>query len=208
MESPIDDELSLPMGEQQVSSINDLAPRTTASSMGSHTSLARKRLKPSSASPSSSSPAASLFVSGKRQGICRVEVARVEWNMTAPWQRLPQSKSSGTAFCIPGRRLLTNAHVVRSAVDIRVRPHGSTRRYAAHVSVYAPDVDLALLEISSSSERGAFFGTNNDKDDSPLALEFATELPSLQESIHVVGFPTGKRVLCISRCVRTSVCIG
>eukprot|EP00977_Amphora_coffeiformis_P017047 scaffold5478_cov161-Amphora_coffeaeformis.AAC.1 len=188
MESPIDDELVEPMEEQQAPIMDDLAPRTTRSSGSSHTSPTRKRLKPSSST--SPSPAASFFVSGKQQGICRVEVARVEWNMTAPWQRLPQSKSSGTAFCIPGRRLLTNAHVVRSAVDIRVRPHGSTRRYAAHVAVYAPDVDLALLEISSNNEREVFFGTNNDDNDSPLALEFTTELPSLQESIHVVGFPT------------------
>jgi hypothetical protein len=35
---------------------------------------------------------------------------------------------------IDGERLLTNAHVVKSAIDIRVRPHGSTRRFPAKVS--------------------------------------------------------------------------
>eukprot|EP00536_Pseudo-nitzschia_multiseries_P012385 jgi/Psemu1/260521/estExt_Genewise1Plus.C_4710003 len=109
-------------------------------------------------------------------GVCRVEVAKVEWDPLQPWQRSPQTKSTGTAFVIDGERLLTNAHVVKSATDIRVRPHGSTRRFPARVVCYAPDVDLALLEF----------------------LEFATELPALQETVHVVGFPTGGRTICVT----------
>jgi hypothetical protein len=67
-------------------------------------------------------------LSGK-EGVCRIEVARVTWHHVQPWQRLPQTKATGTGFVIEGERLLTNAHVVQSAVDIRVRPHGSTRRF-------------------------------------------------------------------------------
>ncbi|CAB9496438.1 Putative protease Do-like 3, mitochondrial [Seminavis robusta] len=132
------------------------------------------------------------FLTGK-EGVCRIEVARVEWLTTAPWQRTTQTKSSGTGFCIRDELLLTNAHVVKSAVDIRVRKHGSTRRYAARVAVYAPDVDLALLEIKGADEKKEFFGTHDD-----LALELAKELPALQESVHVVGFPTGGTTICIT----------
>jgi S1-C subfamily serine protease len=74
---------------------------------------------------------------GEKEGVCRVEVSRVEWSILQPWQRTQQSKSSGTAFVIEGGRLLTNAHVVRSATDIRVRSHGCTRRFPAHVVHYA-----------------------------------------------------------------------
>lgn len=146
-----------------------------------------------------------------KEGVCRIEVARVDWMVTQPWQRAPQSKSNGTGFVIEGERLLTNAHVVRSAVDIRVRQHGSTRRFPAHVVVYAPDVDLALLEIIGKREKADFFGhldTNREsihkepssqKHPRPsLALEFASSLPALQESVHVVGFPTGGRTICIT----------
>jgi S1-C subfamily serine protease len=146
-----------------------------------------------------------------KEGVCRIEVARVDWMVTQPWQRAPQSKSSGTGFVIDGERLLTNAHVVRSAMDIRVRQHGSTRRFPAQVVVYAPDVDLALLEIIGAREKADFFGHHGDMNKestneepsqkrlrTSLALEFASSLPALQDSVHVVGFPTGGRTICIT----------
>ena len=166
------------------------------------------------------------FMSIQGNGVCRVEVAKVDWDALQPWQRSPQSKSTGTAFVIDGERLLTNAHVVKSAIDIRVRPHGSTRRFPAKVVCYAPDVDLALLEILGESERADFFGYSSDEHNNTnvggeenkdtdttttteerqsakkrrasKGLEFATELPALQETIHVVGFPTGGRTICVT----------
>lgn len=170
------------------------------------------------------------LMSIKGNGVCRVEVAKVEWDALQPWQRSPQSKSTGTAFVIDGERLLTNAHVVKSAIDIRVRPHGSTRRFPAKVVCYAPDVDLALLELLGESDKRDFFGDPSpppedsgdddtaedttkggkamveDDDSTNIAkrrpmtksLEFATELPALQEAVHVVGFPTGGRTICVT----------
>lgn len=133
------------------------------------------------------------FLTGKA-GVCRIEVARVEWLTTAPWQRSPQTKATGTGFVIKDNLLLTNAHVVQSAIDIRVRQHGSTRRFPARVAVYAPDVDLALLELTGSQEdQDEFFGSSPD-----LALYLSEELPALQESVHVVGFPTGGATICIT----------
>ena len=144
-----------------------------------------------------------------KEGVCRVEVSRVEWNILQPWQRTPQSKATGTAFVIQSGKLLTNAHVIRAATDIRVRPHGSTRRYPAQVVHYAPDVDLALLEIRGENERLDFFsgskGKNVHSDERETkrskqtrGLEFASELPNLHESVHVVGFPTGGTTLCVT----------
>jgi hypothetical protein len=84
--------------------------------------------------------------------------------------------------------------VVQSAVDIRVRQHGSTRRFAAHVAVYAPDVDLALLELKGTpQDKEDFFRSSPD-----LALQLSEELPALQEAVHVVGFPTGGTTICIT----------
>lgn len=157
-------------------------------------------------------------MSQNAHGVCRIEVAKVEWDPLQPWQRSQQSRSTGTGFVIEGERLLTNAHVVKSAIDIRVRPHGSTRRFPARVVCYGPDVDLALLEIIGESEHADFFGhqqrTVTTADTSreegrgdptivkrpraSMALEFATDLPSLQESVHVVGFPTGGRTICVT----------
>jgi len=91
--------------------------------------------------------------------------------------------------------------VVRSAVDIRVRQYGSTVRYPAAVTVYAPDVDLALLEIrggdgnaeNDEKLREEFFSSKNN-----LALQFTDQLPALRESVAVYGYPTGGTTVCIT----------
>jgi len=140
----------------------------------------------------SSSPASAL--AGK-EGVCLIEVATVQWMWEEPWQRSTQSRSTGSGFVISNRRILTNCHVVHSAIDIRVRLHGSPRRFAAKVLVQAPDVDLAILTIDGDEAAEEFFGTSNN---SSLELELADDLPRLQESVHVVGFPTGGRTVCVT----------
>lgn len=86
--------------------------------------------------------------------------------------------------------------MIASAIDIRIRLHASSRRFPAHVVTYAPDVDLALLEIEKEHHE-EFFGVKEGQASS-LALEFAPELPALQERVNVVGFPTGGRTICVT----------
>mmetsp|Transcript_24501 Transcript_24501/g.67832 ORF Transcript_24501/g.67832 Transcript_24501/m.67832 type:complete len:528 (+) Transcript_24501:175-1758(+) len=145
-----------------------------------------------------------------KEGVCRIEVSRVDWIVLQPWQRTQQTKATGSGFVIDGERILTNAHVVKAAVDIRVRPSGSTRRFLAKVLTYAPDVDLALLVIAGDKEKTDFFsswgGNGTEGNGSPqtkrprksFALEFADDLPALQESVHVVGYPTGGTTICVT----------
>jgi hypothetical protein len=107
-----------------------------------------------------------------------------------PWQRCKQEKTYGSGFVIhhglkSRLRILTNAHVIASAIDLRVRLHASPRRFPAHVVTYAPDVDLALLEIETEHHE-AFFGVKEGQESS-LALDFAPELPALQDRVSVVG---------------------
>jgi len=90
---------------------------------------------------------------------------------------------------------------VRAATDIRVRPHGSTRRYPAEVLYFAPDFDLALLKIKGEQEEVDFFSENGRESEygepQPKrkkileGLQFATDLPALHESVHVVGVSSG-----------------
>ena len=158
------------------------------------------------AAPPPSNPTETASALQGKEGVCRIEVSRVDWIVEQPWQRAPQTKSSGSGFVISGQRILTNAHVVRAAVDIRVRLHGSTRRFPATVTVYAPDVDLALLDIVEEEKEDFFqrdaemLDSNQDEQptkrtkSSGLALEFADDLPALQEAVHVVGFPSVRMV--------------
>ena len=159
----------------------------------------------SSAPPPSNNMTETASALQGKEGVCRIEVSRVDWIVEQPWQRAPQTKTSGTGFVISAQRILTNAHVVRAAVDIRVRLHGSTRQFPA------TDVDLALLDIVEE-EKDDFFQrdaelldleeeppTNRIKS-SGLALEFEDDLPALQEAVHVVGFPAVRMVLYILCC--------
>lgn len=161
----------------------------------------------SSTYSSSSSPA----LIGKA-GVCSIDVKYVEFAWRQPWQRLGQEAAAGTGFCIGSRRILTNAHVVASAVDVRVRLHGSPTRYKAHVVVFAPDVDLALLKLGNAADEEEFFyrttttttaaaaaaADSGTTTKTSLALELATHLPNLQERVHVAGFPTGGTTICVT----------
>merc|ERR1719436_1888847 len=120
--------------------------------------------------------------------VCLLEVASIQWIPLCPWTRTQQSTSSGSGFIIDRRRIMTNAHVVANAIDIRVRPHGSAKRYAAKVTTYGPDVDLAVVEIeaSVSSDFWKSVGT-------PSPVELSESLPALQETVQALGFPTGGR---------------
>ena len=50
-----------------------------------------------------------------------------------------------------------------------------------------------MSELAGSNAKKQEFFANGS-----LALELADELPALQESVHVVGFPTGGTTICIT----------
>ena len=103
------------------------------------------------------------------------------WSMRGPFQ------SSGSGAIIPGRRILTNAHVVRDQTFIQVRRYGDAKRYQARVVSVAHSEDLALLEVDDP----AFF-------EGVEALELG-ELPRTQQEVLVYGFPLGGDTLSITK---------
>lgn len=132
--------------------------------------------------------------------VCLLEVVSIQWIPLCPWTRTQQVSSSGSGFIISQNRIMTNAHVVANAIDIRVRPHGSPRRFAGKVRTYGPDVDLALVEIEDSVAED-FWATVADAP----RVELAESLPALQETVRALGFPTGGRTLCITEGVVSRV---
>jgi S1-C subfamily serine protease len=182
------------------SPIHTLTPNSCSSSRTSTTSTHAPTIATTIATPTATSASTcgggTSALQGK-EGVCLIENVSVEWVWTNPWQRTAQHHSTGSGFVISKHRILTNAHVVASAIDIRVRLHGSSRRFRAKTTIYAPDVDLAILELHDDDETQAFFGSSDMKDES-LALEFASDLPALQERVNVVGFPSGGRTICVT----------
>lgn len=100
-------------------------------------------------------------------------------NYFLPWQNKSQRETMGSGFVIPGRRILTNAHVVADHTFVLVRKHGSPTKYRAEVQAVGHECDLAILVVENEE-----FWQNM----SPLELG---DIPYLQEAVAVVGYPQG-----------------
>eukprot|EP00405_Crypthecodinium_cohnii_P011711 CAMPEP_0206427212 /NCGR_PEP_ID=MMETSP0324_2-20121206/4891_1 /ASSEMBLY_ACC=CAM_ASM_000836 /TAXON_ID=2866 /ORGANISM="Crypthecodinium cohnii, Strain Seligo" /LENGTH=502 /DNA_ID=CAMNT_0053892419 /DNA_START=332 /DNA_END=1840 /DNA_ORIENTATION=+ len=132
--------------------------------------------------------------------VCLLEVVSILWIPLCPWTRTQQVMSCGSGFIIDRRRILTNAHVVANAIDIRVRPHGSAKRFAGKVTTYGPDVDLAVVEIEEAVASDFWTSIGNVH-----PVELSHRLPALQETVQCLGFPAGGRTICVTEGVVSRV---
>lgn len=110
-----------------------------------------------------------------------------------PWRKQSQMRSTGTSFAIEladGRRvLMTNAHVVYKATQIRVRRFQDATRYKAETLCLSREMDLALLSVESA-----------DFWEGIRVLPFEwTRGCQLQDVVVVFGFPRGGDNLCVTR---------
>jgi len=94
----------------------------------------------------------------------------------------------GSGVVIDGRRILTNAHVVRYASQIYVQPNQSASHIPARIEAITAGMDLAILKLDDES----FF-------DNRGSLPFAQELPRVKDSINVYGYPTGGTELSVTQ---------
>ncbi|KAK1557684.1 hypothetical protein Q3G72_029544 [Acer saccharum] len=100
-------------------------------------------------------------------------------NYLLPWQKKSQRETTGSGFAIPGRKILTNAHVVADNTFVLIRKHGSPTKYRASVQAVGHECDLAILVVESQEFwEGMKF------------LELG-DIPCLQQAVAVVGYPQG-----------------
>ena len=107
-------------------------------------------------------------------------------DLLTPWQTEGIGLSGGSGVVIAGNRILTNAHVVESAVSIEVKRADQSMRFPARVAFISHDADLALLEVE---DRAFFEGARP----APLG-----KMPKLQQNVVVYGFPIGGDTLSIT----------
>src|ERR671922_2288721 len=87
-----------------------------------------------------------------------------------PWTKNSPQQVKGSGVVIDGKRILTNAHVVRYASQIYVQPDQSADRIPAKVAAVAPSMDLAVLALDDES----FF-------DKRETIPFADDLPRVKD---------------------------
>ncbi|MBR33755.1 MAG: serine protease [Spirochaetaceae bacterium] len=121
------------------------------------------------------------------ESVVQINVESVAFSYTDPWQSPRLQGSGGTGFIIEGNRIMTNAHVVSGAVQIRIKRPSQKKDYPARVSFIAHDCDLAILTVNDPE----FF-----KGATPLQIG---DQPSLNTPVTVLGFPIGGNRLSITR---------
>ncbi len=103
-----------------------------------------------------------------------------------PWQTTGLIQGGGSGCIIKGNRIITNAHVVNDSTFIQVKKNTEPKKYTAHVEAISHDCDLAILKV----EDPTFF--NNT-----ASIDFG-DLPKLQDTVTVIGYPTGGDELSIT----------
>ncbi len=115
-----------------------------------------------------------------RDSVVKIHCTQRLPNFLQPWAKGNTNQISGTGAIIDGNRILTNAHVVLYASQIRVQADQSTERVPATVEAIAPGIDLAVLKLS---DNGMF--------EKRPPLQLAEGLPHIKDTVNAYGFPIG-----------------
>ncbi len=138
-------------------------------------------------------PSASSAAVNVKESVVKIFVTSNPMNYYRPWQSIGSQAGTGSGFVIQGNRIITNAHVISDHTFIQVRKESDPKKYTAEVEAVGHDCDLALLTVKDPE----FF-----KDVQPL--DFG-ELPELQDTVIVIGFPRGGDKLSITEGVVSRV---
>ncbi|HRJ51476.1 MAG TPA: serine protease [Candidatus Thiothrix moscowensis] len=121
-----------------------------------------------------------------KDAVVKIHVVQHIYEALSPWNS-DSRKGSGSGLLIEGNLILTNAHVAADATFIEIQRHGETKRYEADVVYISHESDLAILRTKDAN---AYKGIK------PLELG---DLPKMQQSVEVYGFPIGGNTLSVTR---------
>jgi S1-C subfamily serine protease len=122
-----------------------------------------------------------------RPSVVKIFASQSPPNMFMPWKITSPTESTASGVVIEGGRILTNAHAVKYAQQVYVKPNQTADKLDATVEYIAPDCDLATLKVDDPSAI---------KDLKPVPL--ADCLPELKAKVNVLGFPTGGDTLSVT----------
>jgi len=137
-------------------------------------------------------PAVFDFNEEARESVVKLFANHTEPNLLCPWTSWDPAPSYSSGFMIQGNRILCNAHGVEFATSVKVRKHGSSKKFIAKILTVSHEADLAVLQVEDAS-----FWRNSK------ALEFAhgeksDKLPNLQSEVVCLGYPLGGNQISIT----------
>ncbi|CAL5219318.1 g1127 [Coccomyxa viridis] len=124
------------------------------------------------------------------RSVLKVFVVQAVPNYAQPWQMRPQRSSSGSAFVTDTekRHIMTNSHVISNSTTVHVRRPGNPKKWRARLLCEGIICDLALLTVDEEE----FWSEDL------MSLQFV-DVPELQDSILVAGYPMGGDSLSITK---------
>jgi S1-C subfamily serine protease len=125
-------------------------------------------------------PVRAISIAEVRKSLVHITTTAQDPNYRVPWNPGSVNGGSGAGFIIQGQRILTNAHVVSNARFISVERENDPKHYIAKVEHIGHDCDLAVLTVSDAN---FFEGT--------VALSFTNQIPPIESSVSVYGYPIG-----------------
>jgi S1-C subfamily serine protease len=105
-----------------------------------------------------------------------------------PWSKQSAREVGGSGVVIEGKRILTSAHVVLYANQIRVQASENGEKFSARVEFIAYGIDLAVLKLEDET----FFEKHRP-------LPRAPTLPTVKDTVLAYGFPTGGSSVSITK---------
>ncbi|HEX2747490.1 MAG TPA: trypsin-like peptidase domain-containing protein [Verrucomicrobiales bacterium] len=138
---------------------------------------------------------ATTSLGAQYEAIVNIECSSLDFDYQTPWNPATPGGGSGTGFMIAPNLFMTNAHVVSDASRLSIKKVGDPTPYRAKVKFIAHDCDLALLELIKPAK--AF--------EKVKPLKIGDEVPKLDTTVKVVGFPIGGERISVTRGVVSRV---
>ena len=124
-------------------------------------------------------PPADLDLDKLRSTVVKVFTTSQSENYRRPWQRPRPQGSSGTAFFIGNRMLMTNAHVISDAKSLEVKRADRVKHYDARLLFAGHDCDLAVITVDDE----AFW-------EGMVPLKIG-DRPAMRSKVMTIGYPMG-----------------
>ncbi len=121
-----------------------------------------------------------------RKSVVKVYTTAQTIDYYEPWKPGSEVQLRGCGTILPGKRILTTAHLVNKGNYIEVEKFGQTKRYVAQVEQVGFDLDLALLSVQDedffTDTKPAEYGDLPGRGDK-LVIQGGDELSIKEDSV-------------------------
>src|SRR6185312_14250445 len=139
-------------------------------------------------SPANTSSIAATPSKAVENSVVKIFATLRQPDPTRPSTKKEPNDITASGVVISGKRILTNAHVVKYASEVQVQANQAGDKLPAIIKAVGPGIDLAVLELEDQK----FFDTH-------APLPFRKSLPDSKDPVMVYGYPTGGASLSITK---------